>query len=145
MNLLEIKRIAEIKAIPLKKVANDVGMHENTLYHCFRQNNMKCVDLEKISAYLEVDPSVFFDYHPTTKTADNDLTNNNLSTEGKKLLNKHDASLLVAKLTEMRMKSDRLEREKEQQEIVIKGLIKENGILEGENRILKKLKGINNP
>lgn len=60
-NLLKIKTIAEEKNIPLKDIADYVGITPTGLSKIFRENSTKTTTLEKIALKLKVPVSVFFD------------------------------------------------------------------------------------
>lgn len=45
----------------MKKLAADVGMSEQNLHRCIRNNKIQAADLEKIAMLLKVDIRVFFD------------------------------------------------------------------------------------
>ena len=73
-NLLKIKEIAERRNIPLRKLAESVGVSENQIHVMCRTNSTKIETLEKIANALNVHISVFFD-SPLTPT-------NYISTQG---------------------------------------------------------------
>lgn len=64
MNLEVIKKLSENRDGGLKKLAVDVGMSEQNLHRCIRNNKIQASDLETISVLLNVDIRVFFDETP---------------------------------------------------------------------------------
>ena len=60
----------------MKKLAADVGMSEQNLHRCIRNNKIQAADLEKIASLLKVDIRIFFD-GDTSK-----LSNNTVETSG---------------------------------------------------------------
>lgn len=76
MNLELIKKISEKRAGGLKKLAADVGMSEQNLHRCIRNNKIQASDLEKIALLLKVDIRTFFD------DSLSDLTNHKVETNG---------------------------------------------------------------
>lgn len=61
MNLEIIKKLSENKNGGLKKIANEIGMSEQNLHRCIRNNKIQASDLEKIAEVLGVNIDVFFD------------------------------------------------------------------------------------
>lgn len=61
MNLGAIKKISEKREGGLKKLAADIGMSEQNLHRCIRNNKIQAADLENIALLLKVDIRVFFD------------------------------------------------------------------------------------
>lgn len=45
----------------MKKLALDIGMSEQNLHRCIRNNKIQAADLEKIAILLKVDVRIFFD------------------------------------------------------------------------------------
>lgn len=68
MNLEVIKKLSEKRVGGLKKLATDVGMSEQNLHRCIRNNKIQASDLEMIANLLDVDISIFFDKNKTTIT-----------------------------------------------------------------------------
>lgn len=60
MNLEIIKKLSENRDGGLKKLAADVGMSEQNLHRCIRNNKIQADDLEKIADLLKTDIRVFF-------------------------------------------------------------------------------------
>ncbi len=75
MDLEIIRRLSEKREGGLKKLASDVGMSEQNLHRCIRNNKIQAADLEQIALLLSVDIHIFFDegvsQHP------NNLVNTN--------------------------------------------------------------------
>jgi DNA-binding Xre family transcriptional regulator len=61
MNLEIIRRLSEKRSGGLKKLATDVGMSEQNLHRCIRNNKIQADDLEQIAILLGVDIRIFFD------------------------------------------------------------------------------------
>lgn len=61
MNLEVIKKFSEKREGGLKKLALDIGMSEQNLHRCIRNNKIQAADLEKIAILLKVDVRIFFD------------------------------------------------------------------------------------
>lgn len=61
MNLDAIKKFSEKREGGLKKLAADIGMSEQNLHRCIRNNKIQAADLENIALLLKVDIRVFFD------------------------------------------------------------------------------------
>lgn len=61
MNLEIIRKLSENKDGGLKKVANEIGMSEQNLHRCIRNNKIQASDLEKIAEVLSVNIDIFFD------------------------------------------------------------------------------------
>lgn len=61
MNLEVIKKFSEKREGGLKKLALDIGMSEQNLHRCIRNNKIQAADLEKIAILLKVDVGIFFD------------------------------------------------------------------------------------
>lgn len=76
MNLERIRKLSENRAGGMKKLAADVGMSEQNLHRCIRNNKIQAADLEKIASLLKVDIRIFFD-GDTSK-----LSNNTVETSG---------------------------------------------------------------
>lgn len=60
-NLLKIKTIAEEKNIPLKDIAEYIGITQTGLSKIIRENSTKTTTLEKIAVKLKVSVSTFFE------------------------------------------------------------------------------------
>lgn len=60
MDLQLIKTLAERQRVPIKKLADTVGMSESNLHRCVRENKIQAQDLEKIATELGVKVGVFF-------------------------------------------------------------------------------------
>lgn len=73
-NLFRIKEIAERRNIPLRKLAESVGISENQIHVMCRTNSTKIETLERIANALDVHISVFFD--------ENTITSNSISAQG---------------------------------------------------------------
>ncbi len=79
MNLEAIKKFSEKRSGGLKKLAADIGMSEQNLHRCIRNNKIQAADLEKISFLLGIDIRIFFD-NKAAALADNTVeTNGNFS------------------------------------------------------------------
>lgn len=76
MNLEAIKNFSEKRDGGLKKLAADIGMSEQNLHRCIRNNKIQAADLEKIALLLKVDIRIFFDEPIPT------LANNSVETNG---------------------------------------------------------------
>lgn len=76
MELDVIKKLSENRSGGLKKLAADVGMSEQNLHRCIRNNKIQAADLEKIAFLLKVDIRTFFDEHLSG------LANNTIRTNG---------------------------------------------------------------
>lgn len=76
MNLEAIKIFSEKRDGGLKKLAADIGMSEQNLHRCIRNNKIQAADLEKIALLLKVDIRIFFDEPIST------LANNSVETNG---------------------------------------------------------------
>lgn len=61
MDLEIIRKLSENRGGGLKKLAADVGMSEQNLHRCIRNNKIQAADLEKIAMLLKVDIRIFFD------------------------------------------------------------------------------------
>lgn len=61
MNLDAIKKFSEKREGGLKKLAADIGMSEQNLHRCIRNNKIQAADLENIALLLKVDIRIFFD------------------------------------------------------------------------------------
>lgn len=61
MNLEAIKKFSEKRKGGLKKLATDIGMSEQNLHRCIRNNKIQAADLENIALLLKVDIRIFFD------------------------------------------------------------------------------------
>lgn len=61
MNLEAIKNFSEKREGGLKKLAADIGMSEQNLHRCIRNNKIQAADLENIALLLKVDIRIFFD------------------------------------------------------------------------------------
>lgn len=76
MNLEAIKNFSEKRDGGLKKLAADIGMSEQNLHRCIRNNKIQAADLEKIALVLKVDIRIFFDENVSS------LANNSVETNG---------------------------------------------------------------
>lgn len=76
MNLEAIKKFSEKREGGLKKLATDIGMSEQNLHRCIRNNKIQAADLENIALLLKVDIRVFFDEEISS------LPNNLVETKG---------------------------------------------------------------
>lgn len=61
MDLEVVRKLAENRSGGMKKLAIDVGMSEQNLHRCIRNNKIQAADLEKIALLLKVDIRIFFD------------------------------------------------------------------------------------
>lgn len=68
-NLQKIKVIASAKKIPLKKIADEIGVTPTGLSKIIRDNTTTIRTVERIAAILGVSPAVFFDETPTSVNA----------------------------------------------------------------------------
>ncbi len=75
MNLEAIKKFSEKREGGLKKLAADIGMSEQNLHRCIRNNKIQAVDLENIALLLKVDIRIFFD-ESISKLANNTVETN---------------------------------------------------------------------
>jgi len=71
MDLEIIKKLSEKRDGGLKKLAADIGMSEQNLHRCIRNNKIQATDLEKIAGLLHADIKVFFDDPSISQTGDN--------------------------------------------------------------------------
>ncbi len=76
MNLEAIRKYSEKREGGLKKLAADIGMSEQNLHRCIRNNKIQAADLEKISLLLNVDIRIFFNGNAQS------LVNNFVETSG---------------------------------------------------------------
>ena len=76
MNLKIIRKLSENRSGGLKKLATDVGMSEQNLHRCIRNNKIQAADLEKIAFLLKTDIRIFFDDEVSK------LSNNSVETNG---------------------------------------------------------------
>lgn len=76
MNLEIIRKLSENRGGGMKKLASDVGMSEQNLHRCIRNNKIQAADLERIAELLKVDIRVFFSNETTTPP------NNSVETKG---------------------------------------------------------------
>lgn len=76
MDLEPIRRMSENRSGGLKKLATDIGMSEQNLHRCIRNNKIQAADLEKIALLLKVDIRTFFDEEVSA------LANNTVNTNG---------------------------------------------------------------
>lgn len=76
MNLEAIKKFSEKREGGLKKLATDIGMSEQNLHRCIRNNKIQAADLENIALLLKVDIRIFFDEEILS------LPNNSVETKG---------------------------------------------------------------
>lgn len=60
MNLEIVRKLSENRGGGLKKLAADVGMSEQNLHRCIRNNKIQAADLEKIAFLLKADIRIFF-------------------------------------------------------------------------------------
>ena len=61
MNLLKIKNICQEDGIGLKDLAVKIGMSEQNLHRCIKNNKITANDLEKIAGVLSVPINTFFE------------------------------------------------------------------------------------
>ncbi|MCS2385610.1 hypothetical protein NXX91_26690 [Bacteroides thetaiotaomicron] len=59
MNLEIVRKLSENRGGGLKKLAADVGMSEQNLHRCIRNNKIQAADLEKIAFLLKADIRIF--------------------------------------------------------------------------------------
>lgn len=76
MNLEAIKKFSEKREGGLKKLAADIGMSEQNLHRCIRNNKIQAADLESIALLLKVDIRTFFSEDISS------LANNTVETKG---------------------------------------------------------------
>ena len=76
MNLEIVRKLSENRGGGLKKLAADVGMSEQNLHRCIRNNKIQAADLEKIAFLLKADIRIFFDDEVSR------LSNNTVETNG---------------------------------------------------------------
>lgn len=84
MNLEIIRQLSEKRSGGLKKLATDVGMSEQNLHRCIRNNKIQAGDLEEIAKLLGVDICLFFDNEVRMLT--NNLASTNTSETNVELL-----------------------------------------------------------
>lgn len=60
MDLELIKTLAEHRRVPIKKLADLIGMSEGNLHRCVRENKIQAQDLERIASELGVKVGLFF-------------------------------------------------------------------------------------
>lgn len=70
MNLNVIKTFCERRDGGLKRLAYDIGMSEQNLHRCIRNNKIQANDLEKIAVLLNKDIRVFFDQRVIVEDSD---------------------------------------------------------------------------
>lgn len=73
MNLLKIKSLCDKRKGGLRGLASVVGMTEQNLHRCIRENKIQAQDLEKIAKELAVNIGYFFDEEIEIKTAGRDF------------------------------------------------------------------------
>lgn len=71
-----VRKLSENRGGGLKKLAADVGMSEQNLHRCIRNNKIQAADLEKIAFLLKADIRIFFDDEVSR------LSNNTVETNG---------------------------------------------------------------
>lgn len=74
-NLLKIKDLARKRKIPLKVLAERIGMKPEALSTMMRNGSTNTKTLEKIAEVFSVSPSVFFDDIESNKHEDFSLSN----------------------------------------------------------------------
>lgn len=79
MNLEVIKNFSEKRDGGLKKLAADIGMSEQNLHRCIRNNKIQAADLEKIALLLKVDIRIFFDENVSSLAKNSVETNGDFS------------------------------------------------------------------
>ena len=65
MNLQLIKTLCEKRTGGIKKLASVIGMSEQNLHRCIRENKIQAQDLEKIADFLNIQVSDFFEVKPS--------------------------------------------------------------------------------
>lgn len=60
-NLQNIKEISKLRKIPLKSIAEQIGISEQGIHKMIREETMSAVVLEKVAKILNVNVCVFFD------------------------------------------------------------------------------------
>lgn len=86
-NLLLIKELAKRRKIPLKTLAENIGMKPEALSTMMRNGTTNTKTLEKIAEILKVSPAVFFEEQVSNSSEDFSLSNLN---ELKDLINGKD-------------------------------------------------------
>jgi len=61
MYINRIKNLCLEKNVSLKELAENIGITYQGLNKCIRKNNMQCSDLEKVTIFLGVPVSYFFE------------------------------------------------------------------------------------
>lgn len=96
MNLQLIKTLAERQRVPIKKLADLIGMSEGNLHRCVRENKIQAQELEKIAQELDVNIGVFFgeessvhiEMHDNGQGAGRDIFNGSQRAEVQRLKDK---------------------------------------------------------
>ena len=68
-NLKKIKEIAKEKKIPLNAISEAIGVTPQAFSRIMRENTTTIENVEAISAFLGVSPSVFFDDTPSVSVS----------------------------------------------------------------------------
>lgn len=95
MRLLTIKEICEKKEIPIKKVAEQVGMSEQNFHRCIRINKMDGNIIEMVATVLKVPITTFFDENPDIVMISTNKSDNN--EHDKKLIENKDREIELLK------------------------------------------------
>ena len=78
LNLQKIKKLSEIKKIPLRDVAKEIGTSSQSLSRMIRDNGTRIDTLEKIAKVFDVPIGYFFEddcnTHTSEYTTANDIT-----------------------------------------------------------------------
>lgn len=80
----KIKKLAKDRSMPMKEVAQSVGMTENGLAYAFKHHSFKVRDLIKASEFFEVPISYFFTDASSLNNYNQVEGNSNLTVQGKK-------------------------------------------------------------
>lgn len=80
VNLSKIKELAKDEGITIKSLAIQVGVTEQGLHKMIKDNSASVETLDRISAVLGVNPSIFFENSNDVELA-NDITQTGISAE----------------------------------------------------------------
>ena len=73
MKLLKIKKKSDEMNISIRSLSATIGMSEQNLHKCIRDNRIEAGVLEKIAVALDVPLSYFFDEVETVSTKDSEI------------------------------------------------------------------------
>jgi transcriptional regulator with XRE-family HTH domain len=81
---LKIKKLAKESDMPMKRVAQHIGMTENGLAQAFKKNTLKVETLQKVGEFFEVPITYFFTDPEGMNNINRIAGNSNLTVQGKK-------------------------------------------------------------